>query len=41
MLLASWGTISKAAESEGISAAKMSRCVKNKQLIKDYYYCTM
>jgi len=30
----------KAAESEGISTAKMSRCVKNKIIINDYYYCT-
>jgi len=40
ILLATWDTISKAAESEGISAAKMSRCVKNKIMINDYYYCT-
>ena len=40
ILLARWDTISKAAESEGISSAKMSRCVKNKIIINDYYYCT-
>ncbi len=38
ILLATWDTIVKAAESEGISAAKMSRCVKNKFIINDYYY---
>ncbi len=37
-LLATWDTIAKAAELEGISAAKMSRCVKNKIIIDDYYY---
>jgi hypothetical protein len=39
ILLATWDTIAKAAESEGISTAKMSRCVKNKIVICDYYYC--
>jgi hypothetical protein len=38
LLLATWDTIAKAAELEGISAAKMSRCVKNKIIIDDYYY---
>jgi hypothetical protein len=38
ILLATWDTIAKAAESESISAAKMSRCVKNKVIIGDYYY---
>lgn len=38
ILLATWDTIAKAAESERISAAKMSRCVKNKIIIDDYYY---
>ena len=38
ILLATWDTIAKAAELEGISAAKMSRCVKNKTIINDYYY---
>ena len=37
-ILGTWDTIAKAAESEGISAAKMSRCVKNKTIINDYYY---
>jgi hypothetical protein len=38
LLLATWETIAQAAESEGISKAKMSRCVKNKNIINDYYY---
>ena len=38
ILLSTWDTIAKAAELEGISAAKMSRCVKNKIIIDDYYY---
>lgn len=37
-LLCKWDTIAKAALEEGISTAKMSRCVKNKSLINDYYY---
>jgi hypothetical protein len=28
----------KASEAENMSAAKMSRCVKNKTIINDYYY---
>ena len=40
ILLATWDTIAKAAELEGISAAKMSRCVKNKTIVHDYYYAT-
>jgi hypothetical protein len=38
ILLASWDTIAKAALAEGISTAKMSRSVKNKIIINDYYY---
>ena len=38
-LLATWDTIAKAAEYEQISPAKMSRCIKNKIIINDYYYC--
>ena len=38
-LLSTWDSIAKAAESEGVSAAKMSRCVKNNIIINDYYYC--
>ena len=37
-LLATWDTIAKAAEMEGICSAKMSRYIKNKTLINDYYY---
>ena len=38
-LLSTWDSILKASLNENISAAKMSRCVKNKTIIKDYYYC--
>jgi hypothetical protein len=38
-LLGTWESILKASLNENISAAKMSRCVKNKTIIKDYYYC--
>ena len=38
ILLACWDTIAKAALAEGISTAKMSRSVKNKIIINDYYY---
>jgi hypothetical protein len=38
MVLATWDTIAKAALAENMSAAKMSRCVKNKNIISDYYY---
>lgn len=39
-LLCKWDTIAKAALDEGISTAKMSRCVKNKTIINDYFYST-
>jgi hypothetical protein len=39
-LLSTWDSIAKAAEFEGISSAKMSRCVKNKIIINDYFYAT-
>lgn len=40
-LLGTWTTIAKAAESEKISAAKMSRSIKAKVVFNnDYYYCT-
>jgi hypothetical protein len=39
-LLFTWESISKASVCEGISPAKMSRCVKNKTIINDYYYTT-
>jgi len=38
VILETWDTIAKAAISEGISAAKMSRSVKNVVIFKDYYY---
>ena len=38
-LLGTWPTIANAALSEGVCAAKMSRCVKAKTVISDYYYC--
>jgi len=38
LLLSNWDTIAKAASAEGISTAKMSRYVKNKNIINDYYY---
>jgi hypothetical protein len=37
-LLATWDTIAKASESENMSTSKMSRFVKNKNIINDYYY---
>jgi hypothetical protein len=39
-LLANWDTIAKSSEAEGISTAKMSRYVKNKTIINDFYYST-
>ena len=38
LLLATWDTIAKAAVAEGVSTARMSRCVKNKTIVNDYYY---
>ena len=38
VLLATWDTIVKASEAENMSAAKMSRYVKNKNIVNDYYY---
>jgi len=38
-LLSSWPTIANAALSEGVCAAKMSRYVKAKTVVSDYYYC--
>ncbi len=40
VVLASWSTIAKAAETENMSATKMSRSVKNKTIFNDYYYST-
>ena len=40
-ILGTWETIAKAAEAENISAAKMSRSIKNKIVYnEDYYYIT-
>ena len=39
-ILGSWTTIAKAAEFEHISAAKMSRSIKNKIIFNDYFYQT-
>ena len=39
VIMNTWTTIAKAAEAEGIPAAKMSRCIKDKTLFEgDYYY---
>jgi hypothetical protein len=38
-LLGTWPTIANAALSEGVCAAKMSRYVKAKTVVADYYYC--
>jgi len=38
ILLATWDTIARAAKAEGISTARMSRSVKNKIIVDDYYY---
>jgi hypothetical protein len=38
-LIATWKTIAKAAESEKMCSAKMSRSIKNKTIFNDYYYC--
>jgi hypothetical protein len=40
ILIGKWDTISKAAKYENISAAKMSRSVKNRTEYDNYYYCT-
>ena len=37
-VLATWSTIAKAADAENMSAAKMSRSVKNKTVFGDYFY---
>jgi hypothetical protein len=41
MLLGTWNSIAKAAESEGMCAAKMSRYVKNKTIANNSYYSTV
>ena len=40
-LLNTWDTIAKAAEESQMSNAKMSRSIKNKIIINDYYYSTI
>lgn len=40
-VIGTWDSIAKAAVSENISAAKMSRSIKNKICFGDYYYCTL
>ena len=39
-IIAKWETIAKAAVSEQMSAAKMSRSVKGRIQFGDFYYCT-
>jgi len=38
-ILGKWDTIAMAAQMENVSAAKMSRSIKNKCVFDDYYYC--
>lgn len=38
-ILGRWDTIAMAAQMENVSAAKMSRSIKNKCVFDDYYYC--
>jgi phage anti-repressor protein len=40
-VLNAWETIAKAAEFENVSAAKMSRSIKNKIIYNNYYYRTL
>ena len=40
-LLCKWETIAKAAESEQISSAKLSRSIKNKIIFGDFFYCSV
>jgi hypothetical protein len=37
-VLSKYASIAKAAEEEGMSVAKMSRCIKNRVVFDDYYY---
>jgi len=37
-VLSKYASIAKAAEEEGMSAAKMSRCVKNRTIFDDQYF---
>jgi hypothetical protein len=38
ILLGTWETIAKTASSENMSAAKLSRMIKNKTVLNDYYF---
>lgn len=40
ILLGTWETIAKAAIDEKISSAKLSRIIKNKTTLNDYYFLT-
>ncbi len=40
-ILDTWQTIAKAATEEKISAAKLSRSIKNNVVFGDYYYATI
>jgi hypothetical protein len=40
-LLGTWETIAKASSYEKLSSAKLSRMIKNKTTINDYYYKTI
>lgn len=39
LLLAKWDSITEAAVSENISAAKLRRSIKYSRVINNYYYC--
>lgn len=38
-VVATYNTIAKAAESEKISTATLSRCIKSKKIIDNHYFC--
>ena len=40
-LIGTWDTIAKASQTEGVSTAKMSRYVKNKTSINDFFYSSI
>jgi hypothetical protein len=40
ILLGTWETIAKASIDEKISTAKLSRIIKNKTTLNDYYFLT-
>jgi hypothetical protein len=41
ILLATWDSIAKASRAECISTSKLSRFIKHKDIIDDYYYCVI